>query len=66
MKHTERQTLSRSEIAERLRRLADQFEAGTLHLGHVEGSVPDRANEKLQYEVEGGKGELELEIEWYS
>ena len=66
MKHKERLMLSRTEIAERLRGLAEQIESGTLHLGEVEGVVPDRAEAELEYEVRDGRGELELEIEWRS
>jgi len=66
MKHKEHLTLSRAEVAQRLRGLAEQFESGALHLGDVEGPVPDRAEAELEYEVRDGKGELELEIEWIS
>ena len=65
MKHKERLTLSRAEIAQRLRGLAEQFESGTLHVGDVGGPVPDRAEAELEYEVRDGKGELELEITWW-
>jgi len=64
MKHKERQVMSRTDIAQRLRNLAEQFESGTLHVGDVEGVVPDRAEVELEYEVRDWKGELELEIEW--
>jgi len=64
MKHKEHLMLSRTEIAERLRQLAEQFESGNLHLGDVEGAVSDRADTELEYEVRDGKGELEIEIEW--
>ena len=57
--------LSRAEIAERLHRLADQIALGTLSLGKAQVPLPERADYEVDCDVDGGKGELSIEIEWH-
>lgn len=59
--YREREVLSRSDIAARLRRIADGFERGSMAAGEVQVSVPDRA----EFELEVESDELEIKIEWH-
>jgi amphi-Trp domain-containing protein len=57
--------LSRAQIAEQLRALASQVEAGTFVLGDVEVALPDNAEFEIGYKVRRKGGhQIEVEIEW--
>ena len=53
-------TLSRGDIASRLRRIADGLEQGSMSAGDVRVTVPDQA----EFELELEQDELEIKIEW--
>ena len=63
------ETLSREEVAARLRNLADmlarhndiEFERGGMRL---KVKVPDQVNLKLELDVESDECELEIELTW--
>jgi amphi-Trp domain-containing protein len=65
----QKERLSREEVAERLRNLADmlarhndiEFERGGMHFTV---HVPDELELKLELEVETDKRELEIELTW--
>ena len=57
--------LSPAQIAEQLRALAAQVEAGTFVLGDVEVALPDHAEFEIGYKVrKKGGHQIEVEIEW--
>ena len=57
--------LSRPEIAEQLRALASQFEAGEFALGDKELELPLHADFEISYKpTKKGGHEIEVEIEW--
>ena len=57
--------LSRNEIAEQLRALASQFEAGEFVLGDKELELPSHADFEISYQLKKKGGhEIEVEIEW--
>ncbi len=57
--------LSRAEIAEQLRVLASQIEAGTFVLGDKELELPPHAEFEISYSLrKWGGHEIEIEIEW--
>jgi amphi-Trp domain-containing protein len=57
--------LSRNQIAEQLRILATQFEAGTFVLGDLEMELPPYAEFELGYKVRRRGGhQIEVEVEW--
>lgn len=57
--------LSRTEIAEQLRILASQVEAGTFVLGDKELALPPHADFEVSYKPKRGGGhQIEVEIEW--
>lgn len=55
-----REVLSRSEIAARLKSMAEGIEKGYASVGDMRVSIPDQA--ELEVEVE--RNELEIKIEW--
>ena len=65
----QKETLSRKEVATRLRRLANmlgrnddiKFERGGMHFNV---HVPDEVELKVELEVESDERELEIEITW--
>jgi amphi-Trp domain-containing protein len=65
----QKQRLGREEAAARLRELADhlarhndvEFERDGIH---VRAHVPDEVNFKLEFEIEDGGTELEIELSW--
>jgi amphi-Trp domain-containing protein len=59
--------LSRGEIADQLRALASQIEAGTFALGDKEVDLPTNAEFEISYKVKKKGGhQIEVEIEWGS
>jgi len=63
-KFKEHLVLDRQEIADRLRHLADQIGQGTISLGSVQATVPERAEYEVELEVNHQKRELEIEVKW--
>jgi amphi-Trp domain-containing protein len=65
----QKETLSREQVAERLRALADmlarhndfEFERGGMHFSV---HVPDQVQLKVELEVETDERELEIELKW--
>jgi amphi-Trp domain-containing protein len=65
----QKETLSREQVAERLRALADmlarhndlEFERGGMHFSL---HVPDQVQLKIELEVETDERELEIELKW--
>lgn len=65
----QKETLSRKEVATRLRRLANMlagsddinFERGGMHFNVP---VPDKVQLKVELEVESDERELEIELKW--
>jgi amphi-Trp domain-containing protein len=65
----QKETLSREQVAERLRALADmlarhndlEFERGGVHFSL---HVPDQVQLKIELEVETDERELEIELKW--
>jgi amphi-Trp domain-containing protein len=65
----QKETLSREQVAERLRALADmlarhndlEFERGGMHFSL---HVPDQVQLKVELEVETEERELEIELKW--
>jgi amphi-Trp domain-containing protein len=65
----QKETLSREEVAERLRKLADmlarhndiEFERGGMSF---KVHVPDEVNLKVELEIESDENELEIELTW--
>ena len=66
---TQKERLSREEVAARLRTLADmlarhndvEFDRGGMHF---KVHVPDQVNFKLEIELESDEREVEIEITW--
>jgi amphi-Trp domain-containing protein len=59
--------LSLAGIAEQLRTLASQVEAGTFVLGDKELALPDHAEFEISYKLrKKGGHQIEVEIEWGS
>jgi amphi-Trp domain-containing protein len=57
--------LSRTEIADQLRSLASQVEAGIFSLGDVEMELPPHADFEIGYKLrKRGGHQIEVEIEW--
>ena len=57
--------LSRAEIADQLRSLASQVEAGIFSLGDVEMELPPHADFEIGYKLtKRGGHQIEVEIEW--
>jgi len=57
--------LSRPQIAEQLRALASQVEAGTFVLGDTELDLPPQADFEISYKPRRKGGhQIEVEIEW--
>ena len=57
--------LSQSQIAEQLRALASQFEAGQFVLGDQELELPPYADFEISYKVRRRGGhQIEVEVEW--
>jgi amphi-Trp domain-containing protein len=57
--------LSKSQIAEQLRALAAQFEAGRFVLGDKELELPPHADFEIAYKVKRRGGhQIEVEVEW--
>ena len=57
--------LTRSQIADQLRALASQVEAGTVVLGDKELALPAQADFEISYQLKRKGGhEIEVEIEW--
>jgi amphi-Trp domain-containing protein len=65
----QKETVSREEVSERLRRLADmlarnndlEFDRGGMHFSV---RVPDQLQLKVELEVETDERELEIELKW--
>ncbi len=65
----QKETLSREQVAERLRTLADmlarhndiEFERGGMHFSV---HVPDQVQLKIELEVETDEREVEIELKW--
>ncbi len=65
----QKETVSREEVAQRLRNLADmlarhndlEFERGGMHFSV---HVPDQVQLKVELEVETDERELEIELKW--
>ncbi len=58
--YKEKTMLPRTEIATRLRRIADEVERGSVAAGGLQASIPDRAEFELELELD----QLEMKIEW--
>ena len=66
---TEKQRMSREDVAARLRELADmlarhndvEFDRGGLHF---KVRVPDEVDFKLEIEIEDDEREIEIELKW--
>ena len=66
---TEKERLSREDVAARLRDLADmlarhndiEFDRGGMHF---KVRVPDEVDFKLEIEIEDDKREIEIELKW--
>lgn len=57
--------LSRQEMADQLRALAAQVEAGTFTLGDKELALPSQAEFEISYKLKPKGGhQIEVEIEW--
>lgn len=57
--------LSRAGIADQLRALASQIEAGTFVLGDTEIDLPAQAEFEIAYKVKRrGAHQIEVEVEW--
>ena len=57
--------LTRGQIADQLRALASQVEAGTVVLGDKELVLPEQADFEISYQLKRKGGhEIEVEIEW--
>lgn len=66
-KHTRKAqaVLSRAQIAEQLRILASQIEAGTFVLGDKELALPPYADYEVSYRLKKWGGhQIEVEVEW--
>jgi amphi-Trp domain-containing protein len=60
-------TYSNAEFVSKLRRLADNIEAGTqfeIQIGGERLYVPVSATYNIEHEREGSKNELEFQIKW--
>lgn len=65
----QKQTLSREDAAARLRLIADhlsrhndvEFQEGSLT---IKAQVPDEVEMKVEFEIEDGETELEIELTW--
>ncbi len=64
MEFEEHLELTRAEIAERLRNLADQIAQGTVALGSARSDVPERAQYEIEIETSPRKSELKIGVEW--
>lgn len=65
----EKDTLAREEAAARLRAIADELASGNdivIERGNLRfvARVPDQVAFKLEFEVEDGGAELEIELSW--
>lgn len=58
--YKEKVMLPRTDIAARLRRIADAVEDGSMMAGQLHVQVPDQARFKLEVEPD----ELEIELKW--
>lgn len=58
--YKEKEVLTRSEIAARLRRIADEIEQGSISPGGSPMAMPSQAKFKLEVKP----NELEIEIKW--
>ena len=57
--------LSKGQIADQLRALASQFEAGRFVLGDMELELPPYADFEIAYKVKRrGRHQIEVEVEW--
>jgi amphi-Trp domain-containing protein len=65
----QKETMRREEVADRLRALADalarhndvEFDRGGMHFTVT---VPDEVQVKVEFEIEDGGAELEIELTW--
>jgi amphi-Trp domain-containing protein len=65
----EKETVGREEAAARLRAIADELASGNdivLERGHLRfvARVPDEVRLKIEFEVEDGGSEFEIELTW--
>ena len=65
----EKTTLSREEVAARLHQIADELASGNgivMESGHMrfKSHVPDEVRLKVEFEVEDGETEFEIELTW--
>ena len=66
---TEKETLGREEAAARLRAIADELASGNdivLERDNLRfvARVPDKVSMKIEFEVEDGGAEFEIELTW--
>lgn len=65
MKQTEQQVVSRAEIAEELRSMADMIEAGSIRVGDAAVDIPEGSVEfEIELEEKPDNIELEFELKW--
>jgi amphi-Trp domain-containing protein len=65
MKTKEKIRISRTELAVRLRQLADAVEeTGDIRIGDNTAHLPNVVEFELEYDGDPNKGKLELEMEW--
>ena len=66
MRQTEQQIVSRIEIAEELRDMADQIEAGSIRVGDAVVAIPDTQIEfEIELSEEPERTKLEFELKWH-
>ena len=65
MKQKEQQVISRTEIADELRSVADMIEAGSMRVGDATVDIPEDSIEfEIELEETPEKIELEFELKW--
>ena len=64
MKYEEKALLSRADIANRLRQLADQVARGNVAYGDVQTTMPEQAAYEFEVDIHGRTKEISIEIEW--
>ncbi|MHB1001931.1 MAG: amphi-Trp domain-containing protein [Armatimonadota bacterium] len=63
-KSKEKYHIGRTELADRLRKVADMVESGNLRVGDVGTEIPDELQYELELEEDMREGKLEIELEW--
>jgi XXXCH domain-containing protein len=64
MKFEERRTMSRGQLIDLLRRIADRLEGGFLDYTHGEVGVPEQLDVEVEYKEKDRKRKFELELKW--